>query len=335
MVSSGKPSVSLGDILKLTSEIKVLHYYTGISKVPCLICSPLRKDKHPSFSLSSPDGSKIYYKDFCTGESGSLYGLLASLWGVSYEEALQKIYRDVKKMNEGGSVARLDNGHRLCISSTKDFKLDVRVREWRDYDFEFWSSFGISKEWLDFADVHPIINIFITRDKETSVFGAEKYAYVYVERKDNKVSLKTYQPFSKTIKWLSSMDRSVWSLWTKLPEKGRNLFITSSLKDCLNLWSNLGIPAISMQGEGYLPKVKIMEELKARFENIVVFYDNDYTNPDNPGRKDSLALAEAYGLKRVDIPAEYQAKDPSDLYKKHGKERYLEIMKEILSDKLI
>lgn len=238
-------------------------------------------------------------------------------------------------MNDEGCVAKLNPGCRLNISSTKDFKLEVRVREWRDYDLEFWGSFGISKEWLEFADVHPIINIFITRDDETSVFGAEKYAYVYVERKDNKISLKTYQPYSKTIKWLSSMDRSVWSLWTKIPEKGRNLFITSSLKDCLNLWSNLGIPAISMQGEGYMPKAQIIKELKSRFDNIVVFYDNDYTNPDNPGRKDSLALTEEYDLKRVDIPAEYQAKDPSDLFKKYGKKRYMEIMKDILSDKLI
>lgn len=299
------------------------------------MCSPLREDKHPSFSIVSPDGSRICYKDFSTGESGSLFKLLGLLWGLSYEDTLVKIYKDLKKMEGDGSISKLETGKRLYISRAKDFTLQVRVREWKKHDLEFWNSFGISLSWLKFADVYPIINVYLTRDDQTVMFGAEKYAYAYVERKDSKVTFKIYQPYSKTFKWLSNMDRSVWSLWTKIPEKGKNLFITSSLKDCLNLWSNLNVPAISMQGEGYLPKAKIMEELKSRYENIIVFYDNDFSNADNPGRRDSCNLAEAYNLRRVDIPAEYQAKDPSDLYKKYGRERYLEIMNNLLKDILI
>ena len=126
------------------------------------------------------------------------------------------------------------------------------------------------------------------------------------------------------------MDASVWSLWTKIPEKGDNLIIGSSTKDCLNIGCNLHIPAICMQGEGYNPKPQIIQELKDRYKNIIVFFDNDYTNEDNPGRTDSIKLAETYNLRRIEIPAEYGAKDPSDLFKKYGKERYLEIMHEIL-----
>ena len=36
----------------------------------------------------------------------------------------------------------------------------------------------------------------------------------------------------------------------------------------------------------------------------------------------------------VEIPSEFKSKDPSDLYKNYGKEKYLEIMKSILKDKL-
>ena len=35
-----------------------------------------------------------------------------------------------------------------------------------------------------------------------------------------------------------------------------------------------------------------------------------------------------------EIPSEFKSKDPSDLYKNYGKEKYLEIMKSILKDKL-
>ena len=43
---------------------------------------------------------------------------------------------------------------------------------------------------------------------------------------------------------------------------------------------------------------------------------------------------EEYNLKMVEIPSEFKSKDPSDLYKNYGKEKYLEIMKSILKDKL-
>lgn len=90
-----------------------------------------------------------------------------------------------------------------------------------------------------------------------------------------------------------------------------------------------------MQGEGYEPKPQIIEELKSRYQNIIVFYDNDFTNEENPGRVDSIKLAEKYRLKRIEIPAIYEAKDPSDLYKKYGKKKYMEIMNDLLNPVLL
>ena len=97
---------------------------------------------------------------------------------------------------------------------------------------------------------------------------------------------------------------------------------------------NFKIPSICLQGEGYLPKPHIMEELKLRYKNIIVFFDNDFANPNNPGHNDAKKLSEEYNLKMVEIPKKYESKDPSDLFKKYGKNRYLEIMNEILKDVL-
>ena len=90
-----------------------------------------------------------------------------------------------------------------------------------------------------------------------------------------------------------------------------------------------------MQGEGYLPKPQVMFELQARFKNIVVFYDNDFINPDNPGRALSTRLADLYHLKRIEIPEEYKAKDPSDLYKLWGEKTYKEVLQKLLKNELI
>ena len=97
---------------------------------------------------------------------------------------------------------------------------------------------------------------------------------------------------------------------------------------------NLKIPSICLQGEGYLPKPQVIETLKSRYKNIIVFFDNDFNNSDNPGHKDAERLCKEYDFRMVEIPKEYKSKDPSDLFKNYGKNKYLEIMKEILKNVL-
>lgn len=337
-VSKGESSVTLSDILEKTTEANILSFYLGVTEIPCIIHSPLRKDNRPSFGLYSPNGKRIYFVDFATKDRGGIFDLLCQMWGCSYKEVLIRINKDIPKLCSIGTP----NVHkhipctvRSTIECKKSTDLQCKVRDWTSYDIEYWKSYGISLDWLKYAEVYPISHKIIIKNGNKYVFKADKYAYAYVEHKEGKVTLKVYQPFNKDgYKWSSNIDRSVWSLWTKIPKFGNNLIISSSVKDCLNIMCNLGIPAICMQGEGYKPKPQIIEELKSRYKNIILFYDNDYNNPDNPGKKDSMELSLEYNLKRVEIPVKYESKDPSDLFKKYGRNRYLEIMNEILKDVL-
>ena len=77
-ISAGTDSVSLEDILSKTTEANILAYYLGITSIPCIINSPLRKDKRPSFGLYSPKGDRVYYTDLSTKDRGGVYDLLAS-----------------------------------------------------------------------------------------------------------------------------------------------------------------------------------------------------------------------------------------------------------------
>ena len=336
MFAIGKSSVSLDDIMSRVTEADILSFYLGVIEVPCIIRSPLRQDNRPSFGLYSTDGRRIFYTDLATKDSGGMFDLLSNMWGVDYKEVLERVNNDIPKFQSSSHI----KSYTPCTVHTtsthnKNRDLQCKVREWRKYDIEYWNSYGISIDWLKYAEVYPISHKIVIKNGQRFTFIADKYAYAYVEHKEGKVTLKIYQPYNKDgYKWSSNIDRSVWSLWTKIPQTGNNLFITSSLKDSLNLWCNLGIPALCLQGEGYLPKAHVVKDLKRRYKNIIVFYDNDYTNPDNPGRIDSIKLSKEYNLKRVEIPAKYEAKDPSDCYHKYGKEKYLEIMNEILKDVL-
>ena len=160
-------------------------------------------------------------------------------------------------------------------------------------------------------------------------FGADKYAYCFVERKEGKITLKVYQPFNtKGFKWSNKHDRSVISLWTKVPEKGKRICICSSLKDALCLWANTGIPAISVQGEGYSMSETAINELKKRFERIYVLFD--LFDNDEPGLKDGEKLSHETGFINVVLPPFKGGKDISDYYKIKGKEAFVELIHHLI-----
>lgn len=313
MVSKGQDNININDVREITSDDEVVSKYFGINSVPIIMLSPLRKDKNPSLSIFRlPDGN-IGYKDFGTGEKGIVYDLLSKLWNISIKQVYRRIIDDYSPSNT--LINKTKRQRKLRKSCTT---LNVKTREWRDWDLEYWNKYGVSKEWLEYAEIYPISTIFFNNDKTT--IPAEKYAYVYVERKDNKVTLKVYQPYSERFKWISKHDSSVWDLWTKIPITGDKLIITSSRKDALCVWSNSGIPSLSLQGEGYIPKESVINELKNRYKDIYVLYDNDFQSDVNHGRIYGKHLSELYNLKQIEIPDEYKSKDPSDLCMNYGRE---------------
>ena len=320
-------SVGLDVLLGKTSEFDIMRFYLNIDVLPALINSPLRQDRNASVSIFSPDGVKVFYRDFGTGEHGSIFDLLGRMWNRTFSETITKIWDDIDRVKH--NRINLNRTRRGIIHKSNSI-LEVRTRQWFDYDMEYWNSYGISREWLKFGDVYPISHILITRDNITKIIPAEKLAYVYVERKDGKVSLKVYQPKSQRLKWLSKHDSSVWDLWSRLPDRGDTLFITSSRKDALCLWENTGIPSVSLQGEGYVPKEKVINQLKQRFGRVIIFFDNDYDKDENHGHIYASRLSGMFDLDMVEIPSEYKSKDPSDLFKNHGAETFRRVIKELV-----
>lgn len=269
---------------------------------------------------------RVYWKDFGTGESGDATKLMAKLWHVTYSEALLKIKLDTESKIPRISLIRKYNGK---VHLTGNSTIKVRTREWKDWDVEFWNSFGIPKEFATWCNVYPVSHAFFTKEidgkKHTVTVPMDKYAYAYFEWKDGKESIKLYQPFSDTMKWLSKHDASVWDLWKQAflfaeKKSDEQLIITSSRKDAMCLWYNLGIPAMSLQGEGYMPKPQVMKQVLDRFKNVYLWYDNDFSHKnDNPGQDNASKLIELYPeLHNVCIPDSYKSKDPSDLVKNCG-----------------
>lgn len=308
MIGRGRRTITKEEVLEQISEAEILHNYLHISKVPCRINSPLRRDRKPSVGIFSPDGVSIRYIDFATGDRGTLFNLLSKIWNLNYTDTLHRIINDTLT-NSSTKITK----NNICSTITKTHTantIKIKTREWKDYDIKYWESYGVKLKWLKYANVYPITHKILTKDNKTYTFCCPKYAYAFAEFKEGKTTFKIYQPYSKDFKWMNNHDSSVISLWTKVPEKGDKVCICSSLKDALCLWSNTGIPCIAVQGEGYMISQTAIKELKRRFKNIYILFDND-----EPGLKDGKSLAKATGFQNIILPQFEGGKDVSDFYK--------------------
>ena len=318
VIGKTSSSISKAEVFAKFSETQVLSkVFPQITHIPCRINSPLRVDKHPSFSIYMGSNNHIYYKDFGdSSEKGSLLDLLCKYWNCTFSQCLDKICAIMIDAKCDDLTVRPTIKTLTRKDVSQNTKIQVVVRPWQDYDIEYWKNYGIELKWLKYAKVSPISYKIITKkDPETGkskryIFPADKLAYVYQEKKDGKLQIKIYQPKNtKGFKWCSSMDGSVISLWTRVPETGDRIVICSSLKDALCLSCQLGIPAIAPQGEGYNISESACKELRRRYKKVFICFDTD-----EAGKKDAEALAEKTGFINV-VPDLGGEKDLSDHFK--------------------
>lgn len=318
IVGKTSSSITVSELFEKYSEVKILTtVFPEITSIPCKISSPFRTDSNPSFGIYLDKDKHIRYKDFGESETkGGLLDLLCKKWDCTFHQVFDKILEVMQKQEGSDATVKHKQIKTLTRKETSELtKIQVAVRPWKDYDYEYWASYGIEKQWLKYAEVYPISHKIITKkDKETGkshkyIFPADKYAYCFAERKDGSFSLKIYQPFNKKYKWCMKMDSSVISLWTKVPEYGDRLIICSSLKDALCISCQLHIPAIAPQGEGYGISQTAVNELKRRYKKVFICYDVD-----TPGIEDAKKLSKQTGFPYI-VPDLKGKKDFSDYFK--------------------
>lgn len=311
------------DILKHISSADIFMAYLGdLPQKP--ISSPLREDTNPSFSLFHSDlYEQIFFKDFATGEKGDCFIFVKKLFNLSTKtDAFNKVAEDFNLKE-----FRL-NSESISTQPTAKFKpkklkvefkpherlrISVRVRPWKIRDKVFWEGrYGLNKNQLEHCNVYPISHFFVNG----YCTKAHGIAYAFVEEKDGLQTFKIYQPNApKEEKWINNNDFSTWELWTQMPEKGKVLIITSSRKDAMvikSLFPSHQITSCSLQSEGVNPKQSVVEELKSRFDEVFVLYDNDFDSKINRGRLAGEKLCNQTGFLQIEIPDGCQTKDPSD-----------------------
>jgi DNA primase len=98
--------------------------------------------------------------------------------------------------------------------------------------------------------------------------------------------------------------------------------ITKGLKDVMTL-SSLGINAVAVRSENTPLSENAYEILQSRFNKIYLWFDAD-----EAGRIGCKKMMDKYGIPCL-FHEEKWGKDPSDIYKNYGKEKLIEICKQL------
>jgi hypothetical protein len=267
------------EILSRITCIDIFAYYIGKDfKMGRAMCSPLRKDKSPSFTIFRHNSGKFFFKDFSTGNSGDCFTFLTKMFGITRFNTYRLIDNDFQlgiskksftaptKQHVGVHIKEFEN---IEPSSTT---IQIKSRPWNSQeDKTFWSKYGICCTTLNKFNVKPASNVWVNGNL---IVSSNKYNPIYAyDFGEGKV--KIYQPYSK-FKWLSNTNVSDLQGLSQLPKSGDTLVITKSLKDvmCLDVF---GIPSVSPSSESCIIPAEVVSSLYDRFARIYILYDFDRT----------------------------------------------------------
>ncbi|HEY8361781.1 MAG TPA: hypothetical protein VIK77_02710 [Tissierellaceae bacterium] len=316
------------DVKKRLGDLQILLHYIPDLKIG-INHSPLRRDLHPSFFTYISNGV-FFAKDLRTNKFYNAESLLSEKLNLPYKKLIPKLYEDLKNKKSNPNLVLTRGKNNKHLNSKKSFSLGVNKRDWKKHDIEYWKQFNISLKQLKRYHVDPISMYYLYIDDIEIIKKAEKYAYVYREFKDGKVTLKVYQPYSKTDKWYAEGTKDIWEGWSQL--KNTDILIwQKALKDSMCIDENTPFASCNLRAESIFPKPKVVKELKQRYKQIYILGDNDFDKAENWGRIMATKLSEFTGLPRIEIPDEYEAKNYSDSVHKYGVEKTNEILFKLIN----
>lgn len=330
-------------LLEYNSEAAYISRYTGLQVRRGKFKSPFRKDDNPSCSFYKTSDGVIILKDFAHPEYDCDFVKAAMLrYNCKYGEALRLIAEDfciIKKRNNSRYVIEESRYTEESLLKGKHTFIRIEKMKFNDGQLEYWKKYGITKEILRMYRIMPCLKVFVN-DKIVidNLDGGNVFGYFYKndETEDGEYIeyWRIYRPATKNKKkWFISNWKKEWLQgYVQLPEKGKLLVVTKSMKDvmCMKVF---GISAIAPCSENLFVDDIVMEELKERFKNIIVMYDND-----KAGLMNMISIRKKYPeFLYMWIPHEYGCKDFSDLIEKYGVEKVSDMIskvKKFVSDKL-
>ena len=314
------------ELLKHNSEETYMEHYLGIP-VKGLFKSPLRKDNTPTCSFYRDKAGRLIFKDFRGDFYGNFVEVVKFKYNVSYHKALAII------ANDFGILLNPElEKHKSCIKKytnnvlkpSEESIIKVKVKDFTKEELDWWGSFGIGlttlKKFFVFSCEIVFLNDQIYSYSTPTSFN---FGYFYPSRDSKKQFWRIYYPQNKKYRFISNWNKTMIQGFHMMPKSGEFLVITKSMKDVM-LCYELGIPAIAPNSENLFITEAQWDNIVIKFRKIFLLYDTDLA-----GVANSKRIKKKFPkIQVLLIPRKYRAKDLTDLYKKLGTERILNLVEE-------
>ena len=321
---SMKPEITREFLLSKANQETYMSYYLGIPVKKGLFKNPLRNDSHVTCSFFTGRTGILYFKDFATGECMSFEKVVMKKFGCNYHQALNIIAKDFGYIKS--SVKPKSIQIQPTFKQDKITMIQVEIKDFTPAELKWWNSYGITQQTLNKFKVYSCNTVFLnTQIIAQSAQHSPIYGY-YFGKKSNLEQWRIYFPKRKDFRFIGNCSANMIQGFKQLPKSGKLLVITKSMKDVMCLYA-YGIPAIAPNSENLFIDDSTLDELRARFKYIIVFYDNDL-----PGIINMNKIHKQHpDLHYYWIPRKYEAKDISDFRQKYGEDKTREFIRNALT----
>jgi hypothetical protein len=318
--------ISQSDIFKIIfKEHPVLGKY---------YISPFRNDDNAGCFFEYYN-SKLFFVDFADEITHrDCFGVICDYFNINYIQSLEYINSYYKlglnySNDDTKPVIYEPVNYTNNVKKTKT-EFIFKPRNFNNSDIEYWEQYGITIKQLKEDGVYPIIWFKIIKDVKITTIRPIVNSYVYTGFENNKIKIYTPLTNNKKFKWFTNCTQDDVGNIDNLPISGKKLIITKSYKDWRVL-TNYNINGVWLQNEGGIPNMSILSNLSNRFEEIIIFFDNDITGK-KQSEKLKLIINSNFPKKARIVFLEGLLKDPSDYYANNGR---LELLFQLIKYKLL
>ena len=314
-----------------------------------LICSPIREDRHPTVGFKYDNRGKLKMKDFSGVWWGDCFDAAALIISQIYNRTvdisnkhdfifvLKHITKTFSKIFYGNNKdPNLDSSVKQALSQVIKRKPDIEivVREWNEYDKQYWENFGVNLQFLNVNFVYPVDQYYIDRkiNPEPKYYYTNNdpcYAYFLGRDKHGQASMKLYFPKrDKGCTKFITNSNHLEGIYNLNGDNYDYIVLTKSSKDRLSLGctllsqsflyggSKVKIGVINIPHETY--KLRSFEYKwlhdKLKEDGIIIsLMDNDRT-----GMIEAQYLRKEFGMIPIVIPFYLGAKDFAELRSKNN-----------------
>ena len=331
------------DILAYVNELDIFEYVFGFRprEFEDYIASPFREDGSPGCWFSTTLDGKLKFIDWGSQRliKGKPHVTMDCFDCVKFKFNLKTFSEVLEHIHvhlihgKGLSPVKQNIIARKSEKTRKEpFKLLVQIRPFKKVDKYFWyDRYGITVNQLKEDRVFPVVAMKLMNTvKGTFVVDLPLEAYCYTKFSSGKK--KVYLPYAEDKKKRFCTDcteNDIGGL-ESLPFTGRQLIITKAYKD-YRVLRNQGYDSIWFQNEGMFPTPFTLLPILARFEEIVVFFDNDRAGIDASEKLIEYisSIDNSTRVRGIFIPNP-KVKDPSDFIHLKGEKELNEFLKTVI-----